>query len=152
MFSFLRVITSHVFFFTWLLESPFFFCLFLIIVSILVGNEIKLMLRKWIGTRLVLVFSGGIIVIFTYIRSLSRNDKYFFKKKNFIFLLFIFFIFYFKWKENNINYIRVFLDIISIKRYSTSILFLLVFIILIIVISTKFCESFKGPLVKFFKW
>ena len=56
---------------------PLVLALIIIAITLLVGTVASSILAFWVLLALLLVFLGGIIVIFSYITTLARNDKIF---------------------------------------------------------------------------
>ena len=54
---------------------PLSLCGLLILLALLMGLILNLTLSKWLGYSLMLIFLGGMIVIFLYIRTLSLAKK-----------------------------------------------------------------------------
>jgi NADH-ubiquinone oxidoreductase chain 6 len=64
----------------WQCTHPFLVCLLLILLSATAGGVLALCLNKWVCYALILIFLGGIIVVFIYITSLASNEKFFLNK------------------------------------------------------------------------
>lgn len=93
-----------------------------------------------------LIFLGGIIIIFLYITRLASREKFFFKKFNLFLFIRIMFFGFFKLQKsyfffNNLKELYImenFLILLIIVFYLLIALFLIV----------KISENFKGSLVK----
>jgi len=101
----------------------------------------------WIAFTLVLIFLGGIIVIFRYVAALSNREKLSNSKKR-IFLIAVFLITFSFSLESVINK-----KLLSIKqlyfRANMSLVFLLgVVILVVLILVSSYRENFKGALIK----
>ena len=69
---FLIYISIIILCFTW---SPFIICVILIRQRLMLFIILSNLLSSWIGIIFVFIFAGGIIIVFAYMVSLSRNEK-----------------------------------------------------------------------------
>lgn len=69
------LLTVYLFFLISKTKHPLIICLILVISSAQVGFFLNKAFRKWLFYLIVLLFLGGIIVLFIYIASLARNRK-----------------------------------------------------------------------------
>lgn len=127
--------------------QTFFICL-------LLGNTL---VNFWFSYILFLIFVGGILILFTYIISLTISSKIFFKKKNWLIfairLVVMTFIFdYFNFEVQNYNHVFRNYNILNcwykLFIFPLNILniFTINFLFFILVISIKFTKNFFGPL------
>jgi NADH-ubiquinone oxidoreductase chain 6 len=130
---------------------PLSLCLMLIMLAVRVCVSRGLIFMKWISYAIILIFLGGIIVIFIYVTTLAGNEKFFLNRPSLlnliIFLSFITIVSsltihsQFK-KEAFIRHIY----------YSSSLIilwFLIIFLFSTLIVIVKMSESFKGALIKF---
>lgn len=128
--------------------NPLILRILILLASLFIYFGLRQILSSWIGIALILIFLGGIIIIFLYITRLTSREK-FLVKKNYLFIFFFFFNFqYLRLNEKNfffenlkeLYFLEKFLVILLIIRY------LLISLILLVKIS----ENFKGALIKQF--
>jgi len=130
------------------LKSPIFTRLSLIILALVTSFSLWLSLSKWPALALSLIFVGGIIIIFLYISSLRANLKVANISRHyqkFFLLRFLFF-------TGSIFLTPTFgLNIFYSWQNHLLLLFLILYLLLTLLMVSKFRQSFKGPLTeKFF--
>ena len=132
------------------INSPLLGALFLILISILIRLLIRHLIRKWIRFLVILLFLGGIIVLFVYISTLISRIKRFLNNSynnllrgcvlrvlRFIYLT----IFHY-----NILYDcnDIFLSIIYFKSNFCLIRICVIYLLLVLVMRIKISQKFKG--------
>lgn len=130
--------------------NPLAVCVRLVGLSLIIGALLGLTVTKWMTLSIILLFLGGIIIIFIYATALSSAQKFFWPKylglRSFILFWFI-------------------LPSLTIPKkggvrealwqiYAPSLIGLTSLIVIILFVSlvttVKFTESFKGALKRFF--
>lgn len=124
----------------------------LIIISILIRLIISMLTRKWIRYLIILLFLGGIIVLFVYICTLISNLKRFVKNySRIIFFLFIpsvllrLFIF-FQYSDVNFEFKQIIISVLYLKSNFLLIILCIIYLLLVLVIRIKISQKFKGGL------
>lgn len=126
------------------ITSPFTISLAIICLSFFLGMSLSCFFSKWIGLALILIFIGGIIVVFIYTTSLSPNLKILKLPKNLLFLSLIFNLLIF------INHSSTPLNpkLIFRLRFYFLLIFLIFYLLITLFIIAKLSESFKGSLAQ----
>ena len=131
---------------------PIFFRFILIILSLLIRVIVFKFNVSWFFFLIILVFLGGVIILIIYINTLAINEKFFFMKKNFSFIIFLssFLIFILVGKNRfiKINY----RNSIAILIYDTINFYIMIFLILYLLVTlicvVKLIKFEYGPLIK----
>lgn len=125
--------------------NPIIGCLLIVVISLVSIIYISLMGFKWISYLLILLFLGGIIILFIYICSITNKSKILLKKVNFKFyLLSLLILLFFVYPVN--SYTTGIIRSIF-NRISNNILFFLIFYLLIIlIVSVKISKKNFGSL------
>ena len=124
----------------------------LIFISILISLLISSLTRKWIRYLIILLFLGGIIVLFVYICSLITTIKNFLKNSyNFglvatSILLGSFSFFYCQSWELNLYMKSMFISTLYIKSNFILIFLCVIYLLLVLLIRIKISQKFKGGL------
>ena len=134
------------------IKSPLLTSLTLILVSSLMGVYAAILSRKWIIYLIVLLFLGGIIVLFVYITTLITRFKSMVKFPSSVSFLIIFFL----WVVIIINFLVTWryqiqlkiscLSIIYIQSNVVLVGFLAVYLLFCLIIVIKISQKFKGTL------
>lgn len=134
------------------IKSPLLTSLTLILVSSLMGVYAAILSRKWITYLIVLLFLGGIIVLFVYITTLITRFKSMVKFPSSVSFLIIFFL----WVVIIINFLVTWryqiqlkiscLSIIYIQSNVVLVGFLAVYLLFCLIIVIKISQKFKGTL------
>lgn len=130
--------------------NPIMLRLVLVIFAILIAFLYHFLFSKWIMFVIMLVFLGGIIIIFIYIASLAGNSKIFFFTNLWpIIIIFFTLMFFF-----NITY-NPFWNIKSQFHLYSFMSFQILWFVIIYLLASLFCivkitENFKGPLIHLF--
>lgn len=136
---------------TW---NPIALCLSLIFISACIRAQIFALISKWLSTAIILVFIGGIIIVFLYISSLSLNNKIsliYLSKLDYVFIrIRLLLLIWTSIKEaTDFNFqSKIFEVYHPVPRLT--ILFLIVFLLFVLLLVVKIRESFKGSLVQKF--
>jgi hypothetical protein len=131
---------------------PIFFRFMLIILSLLIRVIVFKFNISWFFFLIILVFLGGVMILIIYINTLAINEKFFFMKKNFSFIvflsLFLLFILVGKNRFIKINY----RNSIAILIYDTMNFYIMIFLILYLLVTlicvVKLIKFEYGPLIK----
>lgn len=128
------------------ISNPINIRISLIIIRFLLYFLLTIKISSWLGVSVVLIFSGGIMIIFLYITSLSRNYKINFKFKN-ISMIFILIInlpimgllkdIKYSFPSNNFN-------IFFCNENLLIMILTFIFIILTLILCVLIAENFKG--------
>jgi len=127
---------------------PLILCLLLIVYSIFITIITGVLFSKWLSYAIILIFLGGIIIVFIYVTTLAGGDKFF--------------------TTLNLNPITVRIYIIIVMRFygftnikkeyfilhiyhrnSPLLWFAIIFLLTTLFLVVKLAESFKGALIKF---
>lgn len=135
----------------WACSHPLLLCLLLILASLAVGPLLGLAYSKWAIYALILIFLGGIIVVFIYATNLANNEKFFFRPPSSLSPLLVS-------GALSIPSVAVFIPPstplnLGILFFSSSIpviWLLILYLLFILFIRVKITERFKGALVKTF--
>ena len=126
--------------------------LILIIISIFIRLYIAILRRKWISYLIILLFLGGIIVLFVYICTLVSSFKTFIRIFSLIIIIFrsiraIFIIVFFSiiW-DFKIELKRLFLSILYSNSNLILIVFCILYLLIVLITSIKISQKFKGRL------
>ena len=126
--------------------------LILIIISIFIRLYIAILRRKWISYLIILLFLGGIIVLFVYICTLVSSFKTFIRNFSLIIIIFrsiraIFIIVFFSiiW-DFKIELKRLFLSILYSNSNLILIVFCILYLLIVLITSIKISQKFKGRL------
>ena len=137
--SLIVVLTASLFFFR---RSPLSLRVWLLGISILRSLSVHVFLSKWLGLSLVLIFTGGVMILILYLVAVSDTRILYFSKPLFSFFLMLILFFrsdiyrFLSFHE----FYRMFNRLIIIIRcgYLLTVLFLRV----------RLCSLFKGRLIK----
>ena len=132
---------------------PIVITFYLVIISLLIGLFLLIKVSSWRINAIILIFLGGIIVLFIYISVLRNEDKITMGGKNKFICLYLVVTFFCTHEFVGINYSEY---IHSLKNFSFLIkplfisgFFLSIRYLLITLFSVvKITESFKGSLIK----
>lgn len=130
--------------------NPTFLIIWLIRLRILIGGIFLIILNSWIRYAVILLFTGGIIVLFSYILSLiiSSKIRFFYSSKiilRFWLIISIFFI------RNNI-YRRIFITNLFFKSRNILLLILALYLLLILLSIVNVARSNLGSIKSFFNY
>ena len=134
------------------LKSPLIGALTLILISCFMAIYISTLSRKWISYLIVLLFLGGIIVLFVYICTLISNFKNSIKNSPYwlilrvllaiIFRALLFFVIWdFKFDRKSLLLSTIY----SSSRFLL-IITIIIYLIFVLLISIKICQKSKGGL------
>lgn len=130
------------------LKSPVYLRLSLILIALITRAFLWVYVSKWPALALRLIFVGGMMIIFLYIRSLSANFKTL-KSFNYNWKSLVLFIFVINRFWIPINSFKV----ENIYSWNNHLVFtfLILYLLLTLILVRKLSQSFKGPLIeKFF--
>lgn len=133
-------------------NNPILLCLSLIMLSLLSGVRLASSFSKWVIIAILLIFLGGIIIIFIYVTAIAGRQKFFIKTSlnTLTFLISSFILVILTPRVSLRNPLLA--PLTELFNFSAPILMFLVFILLLtLVLSVKIVESFKGSL-KFFTY
>ena len=111
---------------------------------------ISFITRKWIRFLVILLFLGGIIVLFVYVCTLISSLKIFLKNKyTFSFFIFIFFRFviyfiYAQYWDFSLDLKILSISIIYIKSNFIIIRLCIIYLLFVLIIRIKLSQKFKG--------
>ena len=134
-----------------LTSSPSLLIMWLVILTFYLGLILRKLLSSWIMYAVVLLFTGGIMILFIYILTLVISVKVVFINVNLesgvltsSFILMFFFI----PREINADLNLSSLFIISRLNY---VLFLAIYLLLVLLVVVKLSSAYKGALKSVFK-
>ena len=128
-------------------------CLVLVLSSIQVRLYLSKVFRKWLFYLVILLFLGGIIVIFSYIASLSRKRKpnlKHFKVSSFSLRVLIFIALFYRVNTSFIGGFYPALSNIYKVSANLAILFLISYLLILLLACLKFLSFNKGTIKNFF--
>jgi NADH-ubiquinone oxidoreductase chain 6 len=134
-----------------LCSHPLTLCLTLILLAASIGALSGLVFIKWIFYAVILIFLGGIIVVFIYITTLAGNEKFHITLLNPWILVFIVrggLIYFYAPKLSQFKK-ELFISHIYFSRATPFLWFLVIFLFRTLIIVIKLAENFKGTLIKF---
>jgi len=135
-----------------LIRRPLLGRIVLILLSAAMGVFISLLARKWMSYLVILLFLGGIIILFIYICTLISNLKRFVKNSyDFIFFpIIVSFILrnivYFQYWDLNFEIKQSTISILYIKSNFLLISICVIYLLLVLIIRVKLSQKFKGRL------
>lgn len=133
-------------------QAPVLLALLLILFAALQGLYSYWLLSKWLGLGIIIVFIGGIIVIFLYVTSLATNSKIIQPRTlNFTTLAALLVIYgtFTPFNGASYNLSTVPRTLFTFSRASV-VFFLILYLLITLFLATKISESFKGSLVEKF--
>lgn len=127
-------------------SHPLVLALIIMAITILVGAVASSIVSFWVLLALLLVFLGGIMVIFSYITTLARNDKMFITPINplLVFALGLGGVYFLLTKDTPINYFH--LGLIYSSTRGNLIIFLTAYLLLSLLAIVKITQFHKGAL------
>ena len=140
-------------------KSPFFLSLLLVILSFSVGRILGLGVSKWLTYSLILIFLGGIIVVFLYVRMLTLDTKFQLKINSNLMharfgtlglLFFLLLIFSEEVPHLPHHSAATSVSLIYATMLSPLIVFLISYLLRALFLIVEICQRYKGSLQK--KW
>ena len=132
-------------------HRPLLIALLVMALSAIQGIVCYIILSKWIGLRIIIVFVGGMIVAFLYVTSLSVNNKFVISPINPIFLVLLFLLLIINTHPVSSIINSTYSPTILFHPRSFSVLiFLVIYLLVTLLVASKLSESFKGSLVEKF--
>lgn len=135
--------------FSWILvrSHPLMLSLLLIIFSIGVASQLQLFISSWFFYALVLIFLGGIIVIFLYFARILNSEKLMVSYNFYGRVLLFFFRVVFFWRPRFKRFNNSLLFIMNFSFLNLTLLSLLLFYLLLrLTIVVKLVDHFQGAL------
>jgi hypothetical protein len=133
----------------WKCVHPLVLCLLLISYSILTILIAGLLTSKWISYAIVLIFLGGIIIIFIYVTTLAGRDKFFIQPNIYSYLI-LARILFIPWFVEFSRSRKKEVYIVHIYQSSSPALWIaIIFLLTTLFVVVKLAESFKGALIKY---
>lgn len=130
--------------------NPTFLIIWLIILRILIRRIFLLILNSWIRYAVILLFTGGIIVLFSYILSLIMSSKIrFFSSTKIILIFWLVFIIY---NNLEINYNSLFITNLFFKSRNFLLIILALYLLLVLLRIVNMARSNSGPIKSFFTY
>ena len=140
-----------IFLFILSLSDPLFLCFSIIVFARGARLILGIFLNIWMCYSIVLIFLGGIIVIFLYVRTLSLSNKIVSPTINWIAIVMLGSVLLWRFFSSNIATTFVQLNFIT-QVYQplrfTIVLFLVFYLLSALFIVVKITQSFKGALLK----
>lgn len=130
-------------------SNPLMLCLLLIVLALLVGATTGVIFIKWITYSLVLIFLGGIIIIFIYITRLAGSEKFVINPSTAPLITLLALSSYALLIHPTQNKKENFISHLFMRTPSYVLWTLVVFLLATLLIVVKIAESFKGALIKF---
>jgi len=131
-------------------KTPLLGSVLLVITSIFISLLVSTFSRKWLRFLVILIFLGGIIVLFVYIRTLINRIKIINKQNYSIFLLasllliFISLVINSQYWEYCVQMKFCFVSILFIKSNFLLLRICTVYLLFVLVVRVKLCQKFKG--------
>ena len=141
---------SYLITFIGLVRSPLLGRIVLILISVVMGLFLSLLVRKWISYLIILIFLGGIIILFTYVCTLISNLKSFVKNYYDYILIrirlsFIFgSIIYAQYWDLRFEIKQSIISVLYVKSNFLLISICVIYLLLVLIISIKLSQKFKG--------
>ena len=130
-------------------SNPTLIIVWLVLVSMLVGFILSLQAGSWIFFAVVLLFTGGIMVLFRYMLTLVSSNKvaFYFSSALIVVVWGVLLIFGVSWNplEEGFSIIR---DLYAFRQ-SRFLIFLALYLFLVLVVVVKLALNFKGALKSF---
>ena len=127
-------------------KNPILLCILLILTSLTRGINLAFSFSKWVILAILLIFLGGIIIMFIYVTAISNTQKFFSPKLN-EFLIVIIFI---SLTPINWSFSSSIFSLIELFNFNLFCITIIVAILLIaLFLRVKLVESFKGALKSF---
>lgn len=131
-------------------SNPLVICLILIMLALIVGRISGIIYMKWIIYAIILIFLGGIMVVFIYVTRLAGNEKFILKPT--LLLVWTSVIFFIRSSFINLasqTKKENFMSHLFITSSSFILWRLTIFLLITLIIVVKITENFKGALIKF---
>lgn len=130
---------------------PLTLCLTLVTLAARIGVLSGLIFIRWIFYAVILIFLGGIIVVFIYVTTLAGNEKF---RINFVspllgLLIFCTSFIYFYFPTLTQIKKEIFMGHVYFSRTTPVLWFLIMFLLSTLIVVIKLAENFKGTLTKF---
>jgi len=132
-------------------NHPLMLCLALILFALRAGRLRGLIFIKWIFYAIILIFLGGIIVVFIYVTTLAGNEKFHmnFAPSSLVFLILgAIFIYFYSLRPTQFKK-EIFISHIYFSSTTPLLWYLVIFLFTTLVVVVKLAENFKGTLIKF---
>lgn len=142
-------------FFLWYIflwfSHPIILSLIVLVQRLIFFLHIRFAISSWLGFAILLIFSGGIIVVFLYITRLSRKLKFYIK--DYYKFLIIFLLIFFRVKEENLiiskkNFLFNNLRNLYLSQYFSLIVFIISYVLITLFLCVKVSQTNKGRLTK----
>jgi hypothetical protein len=130
--------------------NPTFLIIWLIVLRILLRGIFFIILNSWIRYAVILLFTGGIIVLFRYILSLITSSKirFFYSPK--IILIFWVTITIFFTRSN--TYKRIFITSLFFQTRNILLIILALYLLIVLLSIVNIARSNSGPIKSFFTY
>ena len=130
--------------------NPTFLVIWLITLRVLIGGAFLVLLNSWIRYAVILLFTGGIIVLFSYILSLIISSKIRF----FSFTKFVLFFWVTTLLFSSIELLnnRLFITNLFFKSRNFILLVLALYLLLVLLRIVNLARSNRGPIKSFFTY
>lgn len=130
--------------------NPTFLVIWLIILRILIRGIFLITLNSWIRYAVILLFTGGIIVLFSYILSLIMSSKIRFFSSTKTVLVSWFFFAFFKTREVFNNYWTI--TNLFFQSRNLLLIILALYLLLALLRIVNIARSNLGPIKSFFTY
>lgn len=130
--------------------NPTFLVIWLITLRVLIGGAFLVLLNSWIRYAVILLFTGGIIVLFSYILSLIISSKIRF----FSFTKFVLFFWLTTLLFSSIELLnnRLFITNLFFNSRNFILLVLALYLLLVLLRIVNLARSNRGPIKSFFTY
>jgi len=130
------------------INTPLLARIMLIFITLIIRLLLSTISSKWISFILMLLFLGGIIVLFVYICTLITKMKVLLNNsiKIFLFLSFLRLVIFFKKVEFSIIFSKVFFSLMYQKSMCILLSYSIIYLLLILYICVKIVQKHKGGL------
>lgn len=149
-FEFLLSVQFLLLFFILKNKTPILMALQIIGLSIFFGLNYFMLFSKWVGLSVILLFSGGIIIVFLYVAALSSNIKFnkfstFWQINIYRLLVLVFLLLAPKFNKITSRSLAT-----SLYKADSGVIFflLIMYLLITLFLATKITENFKGAIVE----
>lgn len=131
-------------------KTPLLGSIILVVTSLFMGLLVSTFSRKWLRFLVILIFLGGIIVLFVYIRTLINRIKMIDNLSYSLLLIASLLLISFSFVINSqyweycIQIKFCFVSILFIKSNFLLLRICIVYLLFVLVICVKLCQKFKG--------
>jgi len=131
--------------------NPTFIIIWLIVLSLLIGTTFFFLLNAWICYAVILLFTGGIIVLFSYMLSLIISSKINFISFTKLFII-LWLLLITLWTSHSINFHYLTISNLFSETNNYLIITIALYLLLVLLRMVKLARSLNGPIKSFFTY